>query len=267
MMENVKIASQSKIIDDNYFVIVVLAHHSVSDFKRCLYSIFAQSYTNFRVVIVDDDPDRQEQRKDIITHFRKLCDDEEQISAIFHSTVEFKGTKSLLQGCIDAKPNDIICWVDSDDFLCDNDALWLLNKEYKKGFDTIWTDSRSNFDLGSPQNDRRVPPGVDVYKFHWRTGHLQTFHRYLLNGIPAQNFYNVITNDWSGISTDQYLYLAILHQAKNRHFFPHKLYHWVSIYNEELSRQGGAQDAAFKKRGYISEGVSWEEVLKTEGDK
>ena len=79
----------------------------------------------------------------------------------------------LLIGCSD--DDDIICHVDGDDWICDMDALSLINMRYEKSpeIQALWTAQRwgfSNYNISGP-----LAPDADPYTHPWVSSHMKTF--------------------------------------------------------------------------------------------
>jgi hypothetical protein len=172
---------------------------------------------------------------------------------------------NVLRGIRLCDDDDIVCRIDGDDYLCDLDALWILNETYKEcKCDAVWSKHRWG------KSDRNISShmtyGSDVYTHPWVSSHLKTFRKQLINNVPYDNFVNM-NGELVRRAGDQALYLPILHNAKKWMYLPRVLYSYT------IDEQGGAvyqtDDAKFQKaeadfiraRGYVSIGDTWEQKL------
>lgn len=255
----------------NRFVFIAPMHNASKTLARMLHSVCAQSYENWKIVLIDDVSEENERFKEysIIESFDKL-----HLGKIFtvwnHQRPNWNTpargkqweTSNVLYGikrfCED---EDIVCRIDADDALVDTDALAILSRVYDAGCDCVWTMHRwglSDRNISGP-----MPDDADPYKFPWVSSHLKTFRKKLINNVPYENFLNM-NGELVKRCGDQALYLPVLKNAKKRFFLPHVCYSYT------IDEQGGAvyqtDDARFQKqeadfihsRGYISVGEPWE---------
>lgn len=236
---------------------------------QMLASIVAQSYQNWRVILIDDVSNKEHvfQQKGIIETWQgvinRLCL-EGQIEVIWNDEKKWE-VANVLHGISMCDDEDIICRIDADDALCDLDALMIVNSVYEQTrCEVAWSMHRWGF------SDRNIsgplPPNADPFKHSWVTSHLKTFRKRLINGIPYENFTNM-NGDLVRRCGDQAIYLPVLTRTQKRAFIPRALYRYT------IDEQGGAvyqtDDAKFQKaeadfiraRGYVSTGPSWEEQL------
>lgn len=167
----------------------------------------------------------------------------------------------------DCEDEDIICRIDADDWLIDLDALAIINETYNKlGCDALWTAHRwgfSDHNISGP-----MPPTANPYVHPWVSSHLKTFRKRLLNGVPYQNFLNM-NGELVRRAGDQSLYLPVLHNAKHRIFLPRVMYHYSideqngAVYHTDDARFQKAEADFIRNRGYIADGIAWEEAIKT----
>ena len=109
---------------NNRFIIIVTQRNAVEYIQKCLDSILNQTYTNYKVVVVDDYSDDgtldiiRRYPFHIISHTEKKC-----CSAL--NTIE---ALSL----IPTHTDDIILLVSGDDYLKDSEVLGYLNSVYQE---------------------------------------------------------------------------------------------------------------------------------------
>jgi len=259
----------------NRFVFVAPMYNASETLPRMLHSICGQSYTNWKVVLIDDVSDNTHQLNQYKTvcFFKQMIEDPESLGwgksdvdhkiRVFWNTEKKWETANVLHGISMCEDDDIICRIDADDWLTDLDALAIIDATYQQtGCDALWTAHRWGFsdkNISGP-----MPDGVDPYVgYPWVSSHLKTFRKYLLNGVPYQNFLNM-NGELVRRCGDQAIYLPVLYRAKKRQYLPRVLYHY------HIDEQDGAiyqtDDAKFQKqeadfirsRGYVKEGISWE---------
>jgi glycosyltransferase involved in cell wall biosynthesis len=255
----------------NRFVFVAPMYNASTYVGQMLASIVGQSYTNWKVILIDDvsDPHEVMKEKEIIERWQRLVDPgqpESRIQVIWNDEKKWE-VANVLHGIGMCEDDDIVCRIDADDWLTELDALAIISAAYTQlGVDCLWTAHRWGFsdkNISGP-----MPPDADPYKHQWVTSHLKTFRKHLINGVPYKNFTNM-NDDLVRRAGDQSLYLPILHNARRRAFLPRVMYHYT------IDEQGGAvyqtDDAKFQKaeadflraRGYIAQGKAWEEVVQT----
>jgi len=255
------------------FIFVCPIFNASKTLARCLHSIACQSYTNWKIILIDDCSSKEEADKedDIIAGFHRLLtlpEEEIKIITVWNEDID-RGkcyeTSNVLYGiknfCSD---EDIVCRIDGDDALCDSDALLALDISYQRGYDCVWTAHRWT---GSCRNISGSLTDKNPYKSEWRSSHLKTFRKKLINDVPYENFTNM-NGELVRRAGDRALYLPVLHKAKCSGYLP------MVTYSYTIDEQGGevyhTEDARFQKeeanflakRGFVSEGARWEDVIK-----
>ncbi len=257
--------------DSNRFCIIAPMFNAEKTIREFLCSIFGQSYRNWRLVLIDDCSDKEQQYSCsvIIQLFQNIDHELAKNVSVHWNDCNGRGKQwemsNVLYGISLCNDDDVICRIDADDVLCDLDALNILNTYYKStGCDVAWTKHRWN--LSDRNISDAMPPNADVYKHQWVSSHLKTFRKRLINNMPYENFINM-DGDLVKRAGDQAMYLPVLHRAKKRLFIPRVMYKY-SI-DEKGYATYQTEDAKFQKReadfvrnrGYVSSGISWEEKL------
>lgn len=238
----------------NRFVFVMPAYNAIETIQYSINTVMMQNYPDWKVVVIDDmstdgTPEAVQQMIDSYN----INDD--KLKLIVNTEKKWE-VANVLEGIEHADENDIICRLDGDDWLCDNDALAILNYQYEEeGYDAIWTAHRWSFSHANMSTD--LPKDANPYEHPWVSSHLKTFRKKLLSGVNDNNFRNSDGEYFKRIG-DQVIYLPALHQAAgNWHFEPIVAYH----YNIELDNNTfHTEDAKFQKaegeelraRGFIS---------------
>jgi glycosyltransferase involved in cell wall biosynthesis len=254
--------------EENRFVIICPMYNCSSTLTRLLHSLFGQSYYNWKLILLDDMSDQQEREEcaRIITTFKTLRKtDCKRVKVVWNDRKKWE-MENVLYGiknfCLD---DDIIVRIDGDDFLTELDAFYILNQYYQQTHaEIIWTAHRWGF----TDNNISGPLGIDddPYVTSWRSSHLKSFRKYLLNDIPYENFLNQ-NNELVKRCGDQALTLPVLYKTKKRLYVPRVMYHYSIKFEKETFQSDDAkfqkEEAEFiRKRGYVSTGESWDKIIK-----
>jgi glycosyltransferase involved in cell wall biosynthesis len=245
---------------DNRFVFVAPMYNASAYLSQMLVSVVGQSYTNWKVILIDDVSDQHEvtKEKEIVESWRYLINDvrgaDAKISVTWNADKKWE-VANVLHGISMCKDNDIVCRIDADDWLTELDALAILASAYEQlGCDCLWTSHRWSFsdkNISGP-----MPPSADPYRHPWVSSHLKTFRKHLLNSVNDQNFRGEDGN-YIRRAGDQAIFLPVLHQAKKRSYLPRCMYHYTI---KDIPETYQTDDAKFQRdealflreRGYVS---------------
>lgn len=235
----------------NRFVFIACHYNMAASIARMLHSIYGQSYANWKLIITDDvsSVDDRARLKATVNQFRSIQNSGSFINDIDKVIVHYNAEKRwetlnvlnmIRQHCA---PEDIVCRIDCDDYLCDLDALAIIHSAYEQtGCDALWTMHRwglSDRNISGSMSDESDP-----YVHPWVSSHLKTFRARLLNGVNEENFKGE-TGEYVRRAGDQALYLPVLKNAAKRFFLPRVVYHY------HIDEQGGAvyqtDDARFQR--------------------
>lgn len=227
----------------NRFVFIACHYNMSETIAQMLHSIAGQSYKNWKVVITDDVSSGEFEFMDASTiadhHFAFGGYD---IKFKYNTEKRWETLNVLNMIREETNDDDIICRIDCDDWLCDLDALYMLNECYERtGADVVWSGHRWGF---SDKNiSGELPATANPYTHPWVTSHLKTFRKSLLNDVNEENFKNQ-NGEYVRRCGDQAIYLPVLYKAKKRIFLPRALYHY-SINDVPETYQ--TDDAKFQK--------------------
>lgn len=246
---------------DRRFVFVAPMFNASKTLAQLLHSIAGQSYTNWKLILIDDVSAKDEalKEKETVAAFQKLLDpglsEEEQKVTVCWNDEKSWEVSNVLKGISMCKSDDIVCRIDADDWLTETDSLAILNSVYDQtGCDVVWTAHRWGFsdkNISGPMTD-----GADPYKHPWVSSHLKTFRKSLIDDVNDENFRGEDGN-YIRRAGDQCLYLPILHNTRKRIYLPRVMYHYT-IKDEPATYQ--TVDAKFQKseaefirrRGYVT---------------
>jgi len=154
--------------------------------------------------------------------------------------------KNFYDHSINKDPEDIICLVDTDDWLANKNVLSEIKETYESNsnLEYVYTNFRCSCEEApgegegpSSPTDRTIPSkDWNPYKNDWITSHLCTFKVKALKRIPTANFLDWNGN-WFRMATDHGLAMPLLTTLRRRdgdysavkHINkPHYVYHWRS---------------------------------------
>lgn len=259
---------------ENRFCFIAPMWNASAYVGQMLASIVGQSYSNWKVILIDDVSDKHEamRQNEIINSWRDLIQPgwrgmnltepaKTKIEVIWNDEKKWE-VANVLRGISMCEDDDVICRIDADDALCDLDALRILNSTYNmQQCDVAWSMHRWGFsdkNISGP-----MPRDANPYTWPWCASHLKTFRKNLINGIPYENFTNM-NGDLVRRCGDQAIYLPVLSRAKHRVFIPRALYRYTI---NDVPETYQTDDAKFQKteaefiraRGFVSQGNSWEQ--------
>jgi len=244
-------------------IYVISTGRNASNFIiNCIESVKSQTMVPKSHIVIDDmsDDDTQEHLNKYIEH--------EGIEVKINKERKYR-LKNLYDSIIDKDPEDIICIVDSDDWLTKNNAIEKIYKIYQQDEKLEYVYSNYMLTTGEFGCSRQIPNhSWDPYKNVWITSHMSTFKVKVLKGIPIKNFLDW-NEEWFKIATDHALTLPILYRLWSRDgdyrsvkFIDEPLYTHLFYGNPSKPRTGTAEAEQrsllavkcsnfIKQRGYI----------------
>lgn len=243
---------------NNRFVFVVPYYNASSDITKTILSMMAQSYDNWRAVIIND---------------MSTDDSQEKVNSLINSTY-FKGrftsinneekhgeVKNTLQAIKSIDDDEIVCRLDGGDWLIENDLLWIMNQVYQdKRLAVAWTAHRWGYTSQNISGPIVLAKNQTVYQHKWVSSHMKSFRCKELRTVPEKNF---LTDDgeFIMIACDQAVFLPMMHKAalesKNLAFIPIVGYHYninledKHLFTSERSIRQKHSAEWIRARGYI----------------
>lgn len=254
--------------EHNKFVFVTPMYNASKTLSQLLLSIAAQSYKKWEIILIDDVSSKDDVQASnyIIDSFNKLFDHrfEKQLKVHWNEEKKWEVSNVLL-GVSMCQDEDVICRIDGDDYLTDNDALAILNAVYTQTkADALWTAHRWN--LSDKNISGPMPENADPHVYPWVSSHLKTFRKGLLNNVPVDNFKNQ-HGEIVRRAGDQAIYLPCLHNAKVRGYVPRVMYSYTidekggSVYQSDDAKFQKSEADFIRSRGYVKDGQPWEDAL------
>lgn len=241
----------------NRFVFVAPMFNAAKYLPQLLHSICGQSYDNWKLILIDDVSDEENQKlsAQIILQFQCLMNGRysDKIHEVWNKEKKWE-VANVLHGISMCDDDDIVCRIDADDWLTEIDGLKILNSLYNAtAADCLWTAHRWGFsdkNISGPMS-----PDADPYKHPWVSSHLKTFRKRLINDVPDINFRGE-DGEYIKRAGDQAVYLPVLHNATRRGFLPRVMYHYTINDTPETYQTPDAMfqrdEALFlRARGYV----------------
>lgn len=239
---------------NNRFVFIMPAYNAQETISRSILSVWIQTHSNWKIIVMDDmSTDNTVQT--ILEMKKMLGAGDDKIQLIVNKDKKWE-VGNIVQGLQHCESNDIICRLDGDDWLCDTDALTIINHRYNQtGCNTLWTAHRWSFtnqNISAP-----LPREANPYTHPWVSSHLKTFRKSLIEGVSDENFRGPDGNYFKRIG-DQALYLPVLYKSSgNWHYEPIVAYHYTIDMQPQTFQ---TNDAKFQKseaeylrmRGFIN---------------
>lgn len=238
----------------NKFVFIVPVFNASQTLEQTLFSVFGQSYKNWRIILVDDVSSEEHlgQTQQIIEDFQGL-DNGHRLHVVWNDEKKWE-VANVLEGLKLCDDDDIVCRIDGDDWLTDLDALAMIDQVYNAtGCEALWTMHRWGFsdkNISGPMS-----PGADPYVHPWVSSHLKTFRKRLLNGVNDEN-YRGEDGEYIKRTGDQAIFLPALHNTKKRVFLPRCMYHYTIDDKPETYQTPDAlfqrdEGLFIRRRGYV----------------
>lgn len=119
--------------------------------------------------------------------------------------------------------NSVIAIIDGDDYLCNENTVEYILKEYNENteIEALWT--AHSWDINGLNISSAIPENINPYHYPWVSSHLKTFTPGVFKKVNKDNFRG-IDGEWFKRGYDQALYLPILHLAKGRKYLNETCY-------------------------------------------
>jgi glycosyltransferase involved in cell wall biosynthesis len=210
--------------------IIVPVWNSEQWIGKCINTLKNQSFTEWRCCIVDDFSD--DNTTEVISEAVK---GDKRFTTIFRTRHTGSSLSGYARGIEELKPqgNDIVCWIDGDDWLYGEDALDIINDIYKN--ENIW------FSYGSwivepggqklNSSERIIPNFVHEqgsYRDFQHVGtHFRTHRAFLWWNIKMEDLIDPRKDEfWTEANDTAYIFpmLEMCGSAERIHLNPHVVY-------------------------------------------
>ena len=243
----------------NKFVFLTPAYNCKDTIKQTLMSFFAQSYDNWRAIIIDDVS--TDETGEYVKNIARQYGFENKIDVVTREE-KFGETKNTIYEVKNIKDDEIVCRVDGGDWLTETDCLYFLNEIYKSHNPAVlWTAHRWEYSSQNISGPLDLKDNMSVYDHKWVSSHMKTFRAEKLKRVPEKNFKDEDGN-WIMIACDQAIFLPMMHMSHQLSepllYLPHICYHYsINLKNPELfhnERSLKQRDSALwiRKRGFLN---------------
>ena len=178
---------------------------------NCVESVERQTLKPDSHIIIDDISD------DHTVEILKSCEKRNDYLKIIYNTERNYRLKNIYDHSISKNEEDIICVVDSDDWLATKNALAKIKQTYEANnkLEYVYSNFRMSHE-NSPGLSRAIPSNDwDPYRDNWITSHMCTFKVKALKAIPTDNFLDQDGN-WFRMGTDHACVLPIIYYLRQR---------------------------------------------------
>ena len=237
---------------NNRFVFIVPVFNAEKTIQQMLLSVVSQSYSNWKILIRDDMS--TDNTVKIINNVVNGLGLNNQIRMTVNTEKHWE-VRNIVEALKETESSDIICRLDGDDWLCDLDALAIINERYNRlPIDVLWTAHRWSF--SSKNISGPLPKTADPYKHPWVSSHFKTFRKLLVENVSDENFRGEDGEYFKRIG-DQALYLPVLKNAKGRwHYEPIVAYHYTidlrpQTFQTDDSKYQRDEGLFLRSRGFI----------------
>ena len=230
------------------------AYNAEDTITRSILSVWMQTHQNWKIIVLDD-MSTDSTVKTVKGIKQMIGADDNKIKLIVNKTKKWE-VGNIVEGLKYCEKDDIVCRLDGDDWLCDTDALTIINHRYEQtGCNVLWTAHRwhfSNQNISGP-----LPREANPYIHPWVSSHLKTFKKHLIERVSDANFRGPDGQYFKRIG-DQALYLPVLYKSSgNWHYEPIVAYHYTIDMKPQTFQ---TDDAKFQKseaeflrtRGFLS---------------
>jgi len=240
------------------FVFLIPAYNCEKEIKQTLMSVFAQSYQNWRVILIDDvsTDNTLQVSKNLVESLG--CREK----FIFVRREEKYGeVRNTVEEIDYIDSDEVVVRLDAGDWLTENDTLYYLDKIYSEHRPAVcWTAQRWAYTNYGISKQMKLQPNQSVYQHPWVSSHLKTFRASALKKVNPKNFYDDDGN-WIMIACDQAVFLPMMHLAVKEKlplvFLPIVCYHYnidlerPELFTEDRSIKQKQSAEWIRERGYV----------------
>jgi glycosyltransferase involved in cell wall biosynthesis len=243
----------------NRFVFITPYYNAEDDITKTLYSMMAQSYDDWRAIIINDvstDGGPNLVRKTVEGSIYR------DKFTLVDRTEKHGEVRNTLESLNMIEDDEIVCRLDGGDWLLENDLLWMLNETYKDQKQAVaWTAHRWSYTNRNISGQLNLSAGQTVYQHPWVSSHLKTFRADRLRKVPRENF---LTDDGEHImiACDQAIFLPMMHLSHldgyKLNFVPVVGYHYnidlndKNLFTSQRSINQKMSAEMIRKRGFLS---------------
>ena len=210
--------SKSMVEDERHIVVVICSYNNERYYQWNLDSVFAQNYTNYHVLYVDDCS--ADDTGTLVDEYVKEKGMEETVIA-YHNAKRRKALANLYYVIHTCKPTDIIVILDGDDRFAHPNVLQRINQAYVNpdiwltyGQFRIYPSGGVGFCRPYP---RRIVERCGFRYYHDTPSHLRTFRAGLFHKIRREDL--MFQDEFFPVTYDLAIMFPMIEMARLHHQF------------------------------------------------
>lgn len=193
--------------------IIIPVYNTEAFLKECIESILVQTYSNFEIIIINDGS------KDRSAQICEYYSAKDKRIKVFHQ--ENSGQSVARNRGISLATGDYIMFVDSDDYLCNNDALRIISEQAEDSYDIIVYAHKYNIPMNRLLRNH-------LNRFLALPDNIDSGESYLKKVVGPNNFYAWMP--WIYVIKKEY-WLANKYSFKEHIFFEDLELMWKVVAN------------------------------------
>ena len=179
---------------------------------KCVESVKKQNLQPSSHVVIDDISD--DNTRNLLMRYLHN-DDYPYLEIVFNTQRKFR-LLNLYENIVNKDPEDIICIVDTDDWLAHDDVLNVVKSKFESDKKLEYVYSRYSLSTGEEGGSSEIYDGWEPYSGRWITSHMCSIKAKALQRIPISNFLDW-NKQWFKIATDHAMILPIVYKLKQLH--------------------------------------------------
>jgi glycosyltransferase involved in cell wall biosynthesis len=209
---------------ERQIIVLIPSYNNKEWYAMNLASVFAQKYTNYHVIYVDDNS--TDGTGDLVAQYIK--DHKIQDKITFIRNQERLGPLANRYYPIHSCPDHaIIVNLDGDDCWLTDDMLSIINKAYEDpnvwltyGQFVNWPSNKLGYGKAFP---KKIIKNRSYRKYHWVTGQSRTFYAWLFKQIKKEDL--MLDGKFFTAATDVAMMIPLMEMVGEKHLFiPDVLY-------------------------------------------
>jgi GR25 family glycosyltransferase involved in LPS biosynthesis len=224
-----------KLTKNTRFVFIIPSYNNEKWIEKNISSVIKQLYPLWRIIYIDDNS--TDFTNSLINEIVKREKIEDKFTLIKNNERMYQGySRYIAYNKVD--DDEVILFLDGDDWLYDDKVLHYLNSIYKKGYECtygrfcIYNKGQYSGILGFKEFPREVVQKKEYRKYKWISQHLRTCRGKLIKSIPEYHLKDW-DNNWLKCCTDLAEMFWILEQSNGKHINSGRL---LYVYNKENSK-------------------------------
>ena len=217
--------SDYQLENENRFVFVVASYNNKKNYKKNLNSIYQQKYKNYRVIYIDDCS--EDGTYNLVENFKR------NNTILIKNIHNYGPAYSRYLGYMMCEEEEIVIFLDGDDFLYDSKVLNRLNDYYDNGYDFTFGSFRlmeKGYNRIAEDYPIEVIKEKSYRKYELPPSHLRTTYARNIKNISFLDLLDGFGN-FLQVSTD---YLDMMHSLENCNN-PKAIPQLLLLYNDKNS--------------------------------